>query len=182
MQKRGKIMTKVNRLILLSIFAILILIGGLAHGREETPIDKLTVGGTIINCEFVDLNNDRLREALVFYDDESSGELTRRMAVFASERKRYNTQSRQIIDIDRSVVCYDLADIDGDGDQDLVLMTNKGVAAHLCQNGIFNLAMSDIIRDTTIFGTGLVENIVRWEFVMQTDTVSKNLVVFVPTI
>jgi hypothetical protein len=175
-------MTKVNGLIVLSLIAILILIGRLAQGREETPIDKLTVGGTIISCDFVDLNSDHLREALVFYDDESSGEPTRRMAVFASERKRYNTQSRQIIDLDRSVVCYDLADIDDDGDLDLVLMTNKGVAAHLCQNGIFNLAMSDIIRDSTVFGTGLVENIVRWGFVKQADTASNSLMVFVPTL
>jgi hypothetical protein len=175
-------MNKIRFIFWLAIAGIALISVGLALGREETPIDKLTVGGAIINCEFVDLGNDRVKEALIFYDDQISGAPSRRMAVFAIEKKRYTAQPRQIIDLDRSVACFDLADIDGDGDQDLLLMTNKGIFAHLYEGDYFSLAMTDIVRDTTIFGTGAIENIVRWEFAQKTDTGSNNLTLFIPTL
>lgn len=161
---------------------LFIFLAGLAQGREETPVDRLTVGGTVINCDFVDLDNDHMSEALVFFTDESSGEPIRKLAVFALNRNRYETQPLQIIDIDKAAACYDLFDIDGDGDLDLLLMSNNGISAHLFQNGAFNLGLSEIIKDTTIFGTTVIENLERWNFAQLADSSARNFLMFIPTI
>lgn len=156
--------------------------GGLAFGREENPVDKLTVGGAVINCEFADLNGDHLSEAILFFDDESSGELSRKMAVYTIYRNRFEAQPRQIVDIDKAAICYDLYDIDGDSDLDLLLMSNRGVKAHIYQNGAFNLALSEIVGDTTIFGAAAIENIEQWNFIRQADSLTGKCIIFVPTL
>jgi hypothetical protein len=171
-----------SRIIFLVALAVMMIFSNPGISREEQPIDILTVPGTIINCDFIDLDNDRLREALVFYEDESSGELTRRMAIFAINKNRFERHSRQTIDIDPSAACFDIADIDNDGDQDLLLMASDGVTAHIYQSGSFGLAPFRIIRDTTIFGTNSVENLVRWEFLRPLDSLSKNNILFIPTL
>ncbi|NLI16677.1 MAG: VCBS repeat-containing protein [candidate division Zixibacteria bacterium] len=172
----------INRPIAVFLLFTIIIANNMAFGREETAIDKLTVGGAVINCEFADLNHDKKSEALLFFDDESSGELVRKMALYALDKDRFETRPRQVLEIDKSMVCFDIFDIDGDDDLDLLLMSNRGVYAHIYQNGTFSLGLSEIVLNTTIFGAALVENIEQWSFALTVDSVTKNFLIFVPTI
>jgi hypothetical protein len=167
---------------LYAVLTLFILTDGPVIGREETPIDKLAVGGTVINCQFADLNNDHLSEALLFFDDESSGELTRKMAVYAIYRNRFEAQPFQVVDIDKAAVCYDLFDIDGDNDLDLLLMSNQGIKAHIYHNGVFNLTLKEIVRDSTVFGAAVIENIEQWNFTRWIDSLTGSYLIFIPTL
>lgn len=104
------------------------------------------------------------------------------MAVYIIRGNRFETQPVQVVDIDKAAICYDLFDIDGDGDLDLLLMSNQGIKAHIYHNGRFGLALSEIIRDTTIFRAAVIENIEQWNFTILVDSLSRNYMIFVPTI
>jgi hypothetical protein len=172
-------MRKILTVILLILMAGII---NLAIAEDEPAMDILSVPGIISNSYFIDLDNDKIAEGLVFFADESSGEPSKKLALFTCKQNRYGQQPVQILDIESSAVCFDFADMDGDGIKDLALIVNNGIIAHLFRNGSFAALATQIVKDSTIFNARQVESLARWDFIQRPDTLTSGSLMFIPTV
>ncbi len=132
----------------------------------QSRVDVISVPGNLINASFADLDGDSISEALLFYVDTGSERLQRKLALYRNSGDRFDSHPTQVLEIEASSVCYDIADIDADGRKDLLLCGTEGMIFHTFDGRLFDINTNKRLKTATIFNIAPEAEIARWNSVV----------------
>jgi|GEM_PF-2276263 len=146
----------------------------------QSRTDILSVPGILIDACFADLDGDSISEAMLFYIDGGSERIQRKLAIYRNVGDGFDSQPTQVLEIDGSAACYDIADINADGRKDLLLCGTGGMISHAFDGRMFDINPNKAPSAKTIFNIAPETEIVRWKFVVYPPGQSGSLML-VPT-
>lgn len=150
------------KFVLLSV----LLISNLSFAADLFRVYDVRFEGKLLYYHVEDLDNDGLKDLLVFTSPEETGaESQRWVSVYLQEPDSFPAAPAQRFRLPEAGILFDIGDVVGDSNKELVYFTDEGLAYLTFENGAFKTTPRKLFAGESIFMLADPETVGIWDFV-----------------